>query len=379
MIYTFTYTDCAGNSHVWNYTYTIDIPDFVLPADGSSTVNCPADAVAPTPPTVVDACGNTITPVAGPAPSPTACEGAMIYTFTYTDCAGNSHVWNYTYTIDIPDFILPADGSSTVNCPADAVAPTPPTVVDACGNTITPVAGPAPSPTACEGAMIYTFTYTDCAGNSHVWNYTYTIDIPDFVLPADGSSTVNCPADAVAPTPPTVVDACGNTITPVAGPAPSPTACEGAMIYTFTYTDCAGNSHVWNYTYTIDIPDFILPADGSSTVNCPADAVAPTPPTVIDACGNMITPVAGPAPSPTACEGEMIYTFTYTDCAGNSHVWTYTYTIDIPDFVLPADGSSTVNCPADAIAPTPPTVVDACGNMITPVAWSCTITNGLRR
>ena len=31
---------------------------------------------------------------------------------------------------------------------------------------------------------------------------------------------------------------------------------------------------------------------------------------------------------------------------------TYTYTIDIPDFVLPADGSSTVNCPADAVAPT---------------------------
>ena len=92
--------------------------------------------------------------------------------------------------------------------------------------------------------MIYTFTYTDCAGNSHVWNYTYTIDIPDFVLPADGSSTVNCPADAIAPTPPSVTDACGNVITPVAGPAPSPTACEGAMIYTFTYTDCSGNSHV---------------------------------------------------------------------------------------------------------------------------------------
>jgi hypothetical protein len=51
---------------------------------------------------------------------------------------------------------------------------------------------------------------------------------------------------------------------------------------------------------------------------------------------------------------DMVYTFTYTDCSGNSHVWTYTYTIDIPDFVLPADGASTVNCPADAVAPTPP-------------------------
>jgi hypothetical protein len=30
--------------------------------------------------------------------------------------------------------------------------------------------------------------------------------------------------------------------------------------------------------------------------------------------------------------------FTYSDCSGNSHVWTYTYTIDIPDFTLPAMG-----------------------------------------
>jgi hypothetical protein len=298
MVYTFTYTDCAGNTHDWTYTYTIDVPDFTLPGNGSSTVNCPADATLPTPPVVQDACGNTIVPVAGPAPSPATCEGTMVYTFTYTDCAGNTHDWTYTYTIDVPDFTLPANGSSTVNCPADATLPTPPTVVDACGNTIVPVAGPAPSPTACEGAMIYTFTYTDCAGNTHDWTYTYTIDVPDFTLPGNGSSTVNCPADATLPTPPVVQDACGNTITPVAGPAPSPATCEGTMVYTFTYTDCAGNTHDWTYTYTIDVPDFTLPANGSSTVNCPADATLPTPPVVQDACGNTIVPVAGPAPSP---------------------------------------------------------------------------------
>jgi hypothetical protein len=53
----------AGNSHVWTYTYTIDIPDFTLPADGASTVNCAADATPPTPPVMQDACGNTITPL----------------------------------------------------------------------------------------------------------------------------------------------------------------------------------------------------------------------------------------------------------------------------------------------------------------------------
>jgi hypothetical protein len=75
-----------------------------------------------------------------------------------------------------------------------------------------------------------------------------------------------------------------------------------------------------------------------------------------DACGNTITPVAGLAPSPLTCEGDMVYTFTYSDCAGNSHVWTYTYTIDIPDFTLPAmdphgqlcGGCNTSNTTSDA-------------------------------
>jgi hypothetical protein len=68
------------------------------------------------------------------------------------------------------------------------------------------------------------------------------------------------------------------------------------------------------YTYTIDIPDFVLPADGSSTVNCPADAAVPAPLQLRMRCGNVITPVAGPAPSPTACEGAMIYTVHLHDC-----------------------------------------------------------------
>jgi hypothetical protein len=68
--------------------------------------------------------------------------------------------------------------------------------------------------------MVYTFTYTDCAANTHVWTYTYTIDIPDFTA-CRWCVNVNCAANATPPTPPAMVDACGNTITPVAGLAPS--------------------------------------------------------------------------------------------------------------------------------------------------------------
>ena len=282
----------------------------------------------------------------------------MVYTFTYVDCANHSHAWTYTYTITAPDFTLPTNGASTVNCPADAVAPTPPTVLDACGRAITPTVV-APSPVTCNGSMVYTFTYVDCANHSHAWTYTYTITAPDFTLPTNGASTVNCPADAVAPTPPTVTDACGRAITPTVVCSITD-RCNGSMVYTFTYVDCANHSHDWTYTYTITAPDFTLPTNGASTVNCPADAVAPTPPTVTDACGRAITPTVV-APSPTACNGSMVYTFTYVDCANHSHAWTYTYTITAPDFTLPTNGASTVNCPADAVAPTPPTVLDACG------------------
>src|SRR5512133_2207337 len=138
--------------------------------------------------------------------------------------------------------------------------------------------------------MTWVFTYTDCEGNTHDWNYVYTIDIPDFAanLPAPGASTVNCPANATQPTPPVIKDFCGNDITATLKTTPAAIACAGTMTWVFTYTDCEGNAHDWNYVYTIDIPDFTvnLPAPGASTVNCPANAlVQPGPPAINDACG----------------------------------------------------------------------------------------------
>ena len=32
--------------------------------------------------------------------------------------------------------------------------------------------------------MTYTYTYTDCEGNTHDWVYTYTIERADFTVPA---------------------------------------------------------------------------------------------------------------------------------------------------------------------------------------------------
>ncbi|MBW1297895.1 DUF7507 domain-containing protein, partial [Aquimarina litoralis] len=367
-IYTYTYTDCAGNASVYTFTYTIDVTTLpVVPANGTATVECIADATQPTAPTVTDVCGNDITPVITENTDPT-CEGDKVYTYTYTDCAGNASVYTFTYTIDVTTLpVVPANGTATVECLADATQPTAPTVTDVCGNDITPVITENTDPT-CEGDKVYTYTYTDCAGNASVYTFTYTIDVTTLpVVPANGTATVECIADAIQPTAPTVMDVCGNDITPVITENTDPT-CEGDKVYTYTYTDCAGNASVYTFTYTIDVTTLpVVSANGTATVECIADATQPTAPTVTDVCGNDITPVITENTDPT-CEGDKVYTYTYTDCAGNASIYTFTYTIEVTTLpVVPANGTATVNDIADAVQPTAPVVTDVCGNDITPV------------
>ena len=154
--------------------------------------------------------------------------------------------------------------------------------------------------------MTWVYTYTDCAGNTHNWNFIYTIDIPDFTLAADEDSTVNCLADAqVPPTPPAVNDFCGNPITPVLTTTPTAIPCEGPMAWVYTYTDCAGNTHDWTLHLYHRHSGLYPAADEDTTVNCLADAqVPPTPPAVNDFCGNPITPVLTTTPTAIPCEGD---------------------------------------------------------------------------
>ena len=49
-----------------------------------------------------------------------------------------------------------------------------------------------------------------------------------------GASTVACPADAVAPTPPNVVDNCGRTMTASAPVISADPLCAGTKTYTYT-------------------------------------------------------------------------------------------------------------------------------------------------
>ncbi|HLF63580.1 MAG TPA: hypothetical protein VI603_07500, partial [Saprospiraceae bacterium] len=351
VIRTYQVMDVCGNTSECVQLITIlppSAPVFLNPP-GDTTITC-ADAAVYVATTLsytnneIDSCeiSGMVQPVVDEQWD--ECGGTITITWDTTVICSYPLIYVQTITIDIPDFTPPAPTSETVNCYADIVLPVPPIVFDACGTELLPSGPVESSVPLCEGDITYTWTYTDCAGSTHDYVHTVTIDIPDFTPPAPTSETVNCYADIVLPAPPIVFDACGTELIP-GGPVESGVPlCEGDITYTWTYTDCAGSIHDYVHTVTIDIPDFTPPAPTSETVNCYADIVLPAPPTVFDACGTELIPGGPVEGSVPLCEGDITYTWTYTDCAGSTHDYVHTVTIDIPDFNPPAPTSETVNC-----------------------------------
>ena len=164
------------------------------------------------------------------------------------------------------------------------------------------------------------------------------IEVVDTLAPVAPSSSsdptiVSCLEDAIPPIVPDASDNCDGTVPGVlvsVTDTPDPLTCEGTRVYTYSYTDMAGNEadDYWVYTYTIEYEDFTMPANDGSVVACVDDITTPTPPAVNDHCGNVISPT-GPVIGGTyaGCEGTITYTWNYVDCEGNTHDWVYTYTI----------------------------------------------------
>jgi hypothetical protein len=227
----------------------------------------------PTPPVMQDACGNTITPVLVWHPSPLTCEGDMVYTlYVYRLCC-NTHVWTYTYTIDIPDFTLPADGASTVNCAATATPPTPPVMQDACGNYHSPVPGVTLPTDVAKAIWSIHFTYTDCCWQLACLDLLLIRSIfliSRCLLMGRQRSTVrrmqrlqhHRDAGCVWLTPSPQLPVCTLSLDLL----------KAIWFYTFTYTIALPTPMYGPIPYTIDIPDFTLPADGGVNVNCARDA-----------------------------------------------------------------------------------------------------------
>lgn len=396
--YTVSYKDNHGCKNSSTGKVTVELADNISITGGTNekTVECvsaaqvkPHELSPSVMPTVTDACGQDISADYTLTGEPTAveCQGDMVYTYTYEDCAEHTTTWTFTYHVvrtTAPHQEGTVSANGQVECVAAAVPPTTlPKVVDVCGKVLNdPTMVKEELITNCSGSVTYTYTYKDCANKTFEWQYVYQVEptTPPTVNATgiENSKTVECLADATAPTTiPTATSKCDEALTGVltsTTDVTNPIACEGTRTYTYTYTDCAGKTATWDYVYTITKKDFTMPANDGTTVACIAQATQPTPPTVTDNCDSALT-VTGPVERGTydGCEGTKTYTWTYTDCSGKfSHDWVYTYTIEREDFTMPTNGDSTVVCIADAVAPhtiTPsimPTVKDNCGNTLSP-------------
>ena len=87
----------------------------------------------------------------------------------------------------------------------------------------------------------------------------------------------------------------------------------------------------FNHHITIDEGEIENPV----TVDCPnsADNLPTIFPVATDACGYTLDPIFKESSDFPECGGEgvtMTYTYTYTDCAGNTADWVFTYNINAP-------------------------------------------------
>ncbi|MBP5663011.1 MAG: hypothetical protein J6X16_01915, partial [Bacteroidales bacterium] len=124
--------------------------------------------------------------------------------------------------------------------------------------------------------------------------------------------------------------------------------CNKTIIRTYRVTDGCGNYNEATQNIYINVQDFAVPADSVKTVSCPAlverpDTVAGKMPVVTDACGNTLTAVFVSGGDIPTCEGDVVYTYKYTDCQGHEQEWHFRYTVEREDFAIAtAPGSNTV-------------------------------------
>ena len=205
--------------------------------------------------------------------APTNWAGSFTFAYTVTDGIATA---NAQATIQVTDNIPPTvtaaenitgntSDDDTGNCNVDITIPDA-AFADNCTGSILSWemngavtdsgSGQIGTYTFPKGTTTITYTVTDAATLTATDVMTVTVtDDENPVVPANGGSTVSCVADAVAPVVPDATDNCDGTI---AGAfvsmvdSPSPLTCEGSRVYTYSYTDAAGNVSQWTYTYTID-------------------------------------------------------------------------------------------------------------------------------
>ncbi|MDX9940968.1 MAG: hypothetical protein RBS53_01975, partial [Bacteroidales bacterium] len=177
----------------------------------------------------------------------------------------------------------------------------------------------------CAGEVIFTYTWEDCLGEEYSWNYVFTIEDPVVEIPADGFETVECYSDVYVPVAPQLFDNCGRELMVSAAVVTEDfDGCEGTVVNTFIYTDCAGVEYGWNYTFNIidtTAPEFTyVPADITLECDDP-DLACIFPMNDIMIMGSKA--VADNCGSHSVVLSDVVYqngytTFTYTVTSGSS-------------------------------------------------------------
>ncbi|MXO07497.1 gliding motility-associated C-terminal domain-containing protein, partial [Flavobacterium sp. HBTb2-11-1] len=320
-----------------------------------------------------------------------SCNGNVTRTYTVTEYAdpnnnkvrdaGEDMVLNttsvtQTFTLERADFAMPADQGATVACASEVIAPIVPTVIDNCGNVLTPSAPAISAVPSCNGVETYTYTFTDCVGHKHDWVYTYTID--NTVAP-QGTAPANLTVQCIGDIPVASINAvtnlssnCNSSVTvTVADTNNGGSGCSSSpyiVTRTYTLTDCGGLKTELVQTITaIDTakPAFVGALPANITVECSAAVPAPAILTATDNC-SAATVSFNEERINGGCSGnyQLIRTWTASDACGNQTVHTQTVTVadtTAPVFVetLPA---AEVNADCNTIPePAVLTATDGCG------------------
>ena len=178
-------------------------------------------------------------------------------------------------------------------------------MLDNCGVTLIPSGPVETGSVTCEGDITYTWTYSDCEGNSQDYVHTVTIVYAPFASIPPTTAVVDCYANIVLPTLPTIRMQLRELLLFRQVLLKLDCYFEGDITYTWTYTDCEGNTQDYVHTVTIEYSPFAAIPPTTDVVDCYANIILPTPPTILDNCGVSLIPTGPVEAGSVTCEGDI--------------------------------------------------------------------------
>ncbi|HPK05658.1 MAG TPA: hypothetical protein PK908_07175, partial [Bacteroidales bacterium] len=370
--YTFRIEDECGNFIDCNVIYTIERLDFVMPDDEGITVECISDLFVPDPPVVTDYCGVEIEPSDPQIGDIPECEGTVTIVYTYTDCAGFSHDWTHTFNIErstSPVQIGTVTHTSNIACAVEAIAPH--LNINDYSESFDNFMH--------SGSQYLAGSFNGDEG--FVWNYFHSRNEDNYGITEKGLMLRNGRDSRLESDP--ISDGIGNFSVQM---RKAFTGATPRQLELWINNELIASSDIFGAFSgeSDEVFDFIV-----DNINIPGEIIIMIKPSgnsnaqqqitidnitwtsyelpyVEDICGDKIENWTGPVIGGTydGCQGTIIYTYKYTDCAGLDFNWVYTYTIERQDFEMPDDNGSTIECADDLFEPVLPEVYDYCGVLI---------------